>query len=284
MDYKEEQEQELEVLQSIYPDELTIVNDKYPNISFEILLPLELNQLDDPIIDSLTNVHTLLVQLSLPESYPDETPMISIDCQMETITNSYNNNSEDDDDDDDYEEQGGDDDEAEDEFDDHGNKIISKLENIPNSIRFDEFIPILINDRINNDEYLENEMMVMKGMQMCFTLISSIKEQCENWFLKELQSKELKHEKELELKEKLENAKFVGTKVTKDSYLEWRNNFRKEMKLDERDKDRRLKAHHGKLTGRLMFEQGIAGTEDDDVDLDDQTTDTLAKNVDTLKI
>ncbi|CAL9731372.1 protein Gir2p [Monosporozyma unispora] len=272
MEYKEEQEQELEVLQSIYPDELTILNDKYPNISFEISLPLELNQLDDPIIDSLTKTHTLAVQLTLPENYPDETPITSIDCHEEGDEDDENY-----DDDDDEEEE-------EDEFDDHGNKIISKLENIPNSISFHEFIPILINDRINNDEYLENEMMVMKGMQMCFTLISSIKEQCENWFLQELQSRELKHEKELELKEKQENAKFVGTKVTRESYLEWRSKFRQEMKLDERDKERRLKAHHGKLTGKQMFEQGVAGTEDDEVDLADQSTDDLTKTVETLEV
>lgn len=281
MDYKDEQEQELEVLQSIYPDELNILNDKYPNISFEIILPLELSQLDDPIIDSLTKKHTLTVQFNLPENYPEETPIISIDCQESSI---YDDNSDEDYDDDEED----DEEEEEQEYDDHGNKIIAKLENIPNSINFDEFIPILINDRINNDDYLENEMMVMKGMQMCFTLISSIKEQCENWFLEELQAKELKHQKDLELKEKLENAKFIGTKVTKESYLEWRSKFRNEMKLDERDRLRRLKAHNGKLTGKQMFEQGVAGTEDDDTlvedDNNDENNQSITKGVEDLKV
>ena len=271
MDYKEEQIQELEVLQSIYPDELTILNNHYPNISFEVSLLLELNQLDDPIIESLTKQHTLLVQMTLPESYPDETPIVSISCHEDCI--STNGDAEEDED--------------EPEFDDHGNKIISKLENIPDSISFDDFIPILINERINNDEYLENEMMVMKGMQMCFTLLSSIKEQCENWFLNELKERELKHQREIELKEREENAKFIGTKVTRESYLKWRENFRKELKLDERDQLRRLKAHNGKLTGKQMFEQGLVGTEDDetaDIDGNDDDDDNDGTNTTNTKV
>lgn len=277
MDYKEEQEQELEVLQSIYPDELTILNAHYPNISFEVSLLLELDQLDDPILESLTKTHTLSIQITLPESYPDETPIVSISCHEDYI------NGKDEAESDAHEEP---------EFDDHGNKIITKLENIPNSISFTDFIPVLINERINNDEYLENEMMVMKGMQMCFTLISSIKEQCENWFLNELKARELKHQREIELREKEENAKFVGTKVTKESYLKWREKFRKELKLDERDQLRKLKTHNGKLTGKQMFEQGLVGTEDDDaedVEADGNTKDStidhsLSNNIKNLNI
>lgn len=277
MDYKEEQEQELEVLQSIYPDELTILNAHYPNISFEVSLLLELDQLDDPILESLTKTHTLSIQINLPESYPDETPIVSISCHEDYINGNDEAES---------------DVHEEPEFDDHGNKIITKLENIPNSISFTDFIPVLINERINNDEYLENEMMVMKGMQMCFTLISSIKEQCENWFLNELKARELKHQREIELKEKEENAKFVGTKVTKESYLKWREKFRKELKLDERDQLRKLKTHNGKLTGKQMFEQGLVGTEDEDaedVEADGNTKDStidhsLSNNIKNLNI
>ncbi|KAK5959549.1 Gir2p PWA37_003512 [Arxiozyma heterogenica] len=261
MNYKEEQDQELEVLQSIYPDELAVLNSHYPNISFEVSLLLELDQLDDLIIESLTKKHTLLVQITLPESYPDETPIVSISCHEEYV------NGDDEVDD-------ADEGEDEPEFDSHGNKIISKLENIPNSISFDSFIPILLNERINNDEYMEDEMMVMKGMQMCFTLLSSIKEQCENWFLNELKERELKHQREIELKEKKENAKFIGTKVTRESYLKWREDFRKKLKLDERDQLRRLKAHNGKLTGKQMFEQGLVGTEDEETgDIDGEDGD-----------
>ncbi|KGU04496.1 hypothetical protein MEM_05091, partial [Candida albicans L26] len=51
-------------------------------------------------------------------------------------------------------------------------------------------------------------------------------------------------------KELNEQKKFHGTKVTKQSWLNWRNNFRKEMKYELYDKQR--------------FEKGLANQNDDD--------------------
>ena len=60
------------------------------------------------------------------------------------------------------------------------------------------------------------------------------------------------------------NKKFHGTKVTKQLWLNWRNNFRKEMKYELYDKQRFENMHKGKLTGKQIFEKGLANQNDDD--------------------
>ncbi|CCK68178.1 Gir2p KNAG_0A05110 [Huiozyma naganishii CBS 8797] len=245
MDYKEEQLQELEVLQSIYPDELHVVSDGYPGVKFEVGVPLELDA--DPLAKSLSKRHVVLIGFVFPEMYPDVPPLLSIEPQEFSL---HGENSDDDDDDDDSEE--------EQEYDEHGNKMISKLEVLPDTISFDEYVPEL---QKKTEQQIEDDMLV--GMQMCFALISSIKENCESWFLQKLTSLEELHEQQLAEKERQEQIKFTGTKVTKESFNEWRDSFRKEWKLDERDSNRRIAAHHGKMTGRQMFEQGVVGNADD---------------------
>lgn len=66
MDYQEEQNQELEVLESIYPDELEVVKRSYPGIHFRITMKLEL-PLDDPSL--LTKEHYIEVDFHLPANY-----------------------------------------------------------------------------------------------------------------------------------------------------------------------------------------------------------------------
>lgn len=240
MDYPGEQEQELEVLESIYPDELVVLNGKYPAIHFRINVKLE-PQLED--VTALKNEHSMIVDFRLPETYPDEAPVINIEA--------VENTAEDDDEEDEEEEE-------EPEFDDHGNRIMGKLENLPDQIHFDEYMPEL---KTQLEEQIENDMLL--GMQMCFTLVSSIKDLCEIWFVTELSKLERQHELELQAREKEEQKKFQGTKVTRESFLCWRKKFRKELALDQRDERRRVEAHHGKMTGREIFERGLAGDVDD---------------------
>lgn len=248
MDYKEEQTQELEVLESIYPDELVINNSKYPNINFDISIPLELIDMD-PLADSLSKQHIININFILPETYPEAAPIINLKCEEIDL-------NENDDDEDEYD--NDDKDEPEQEFDDNGNKILSKLENLADQISFKDY---LINCQVKIDETIEYDMLL--GMQMCFTLISMVKDNCETWFIEKLHELEKQHELEIEKRELEEQAKFNGTKVTPESFINWRKNFRKELRLDERDAERRLSAHNGKLTGKQMFEQGVAGTSDD---------------------
>ncbi|KAL3231627.1 Protein GIR2 [Nakaseomyces bracarensis] len=261
MDYKEEQAQELEVLESIYPDELRMIRETYPGIKFEVELKLELQELIEDTVGHLSKNHTLHVTFELPETYPDENPLISIDA--EETAQGYGDDSGDEEDEEEDEQQ----------YDEHGNRLMSRYENIPDTISLVEYAQggTLVREI---EEQIETDML--NGMQMCFALISSIKEKAEQHFVEELTIKQQQHEKELQAREKEEQAKFHGTKVTRESFLAWRETFRKELNLDKRDEQRRMEAHHGRLTGRQMFEQGVEGTLDDIDETDlDETTDKL---------
>lgn len=243
MDYKEEQVQELEVLESIYPDEIEYISKEYPNIHFEVSVKLELETDLD-----INREHTMMVDITFPENYPDVAPILKLTSKVEIINED--------------EEEGDDDDDDEDktEFDEHGNIVIAKLANFGKQIDFKDYTNEL---EVEIDEMIERDMLL--GMQMCFTIISTVKDNSEQWFQNELSKLEKEYEKEKERLAIEEQKKFNGTKVTKESYLKWRQGFRKELKLDERDTLRREKAHNGKLTGRQMFEQGIVGLEEDEV-------------------
>ncbi|EJS42324.1 gir2p [Saccharomyces arboricola H-6] len=263
MDYKEEQKQELEVLESIYPDELRILNDVYPKIRFEVDIKLELDMGDST--SRLTKEHTILAGFKLPENYPDEPCVISLEAQ-EVALNDGGEEEE--------EEEEGDEEEDEIMYDDHGNRILKEVENLPDIIRFKGYLPELT---VQLETQIETDMLL--GMQMCFALISSIKENCEQWYSEQLGKLQKQHDLEAQEREKKEQAKFHGTKVTRESYLEWRSKFREELKLDERDQVRRMKAHHGKLTGKQMFEQGVVGTGDEDMEEDGVSVDDVAEGI-----
>lgn len=241
MDYQEEQNQELEVLESIYPDELQVMKRTYPDVHFRILLKLEL-----PIEDLsiLTKEHSIEVDFHLPANYPDEAPIIALH-PVETSLAGYEDSKSKED-----EEQA---------YNDHGNKIVSRLHDNANSIHFDSYIPEL---QVQIEEHIKDDMLL--GMQMCFALLTSIKDHCESWFQEQFENLEKEHERELQEREKEEQRKFLGTAVTPKSFLEWRAKFRKEFKIDERDSSRRSLMHHGRLTGRQIFEEGLAGEEEEE--------------------
>ncbi|RKP32547.1 RWD-domain-containing protein [Metschnikowia bicuspidata] len=73
MDYKYEQQQELEVLQSIYPDELEIISETH----FTIRIGLD-TQTD--------RTHTLLLDVRFPETYPEVVPRLAIEVIDEEPT------------------------------------------------------------------------------------------------------------------------------------------------------------------------------------------------------
>lgn len=236
MDYKEEQVQELEILESIYPDEFEAINIVYPNIFFRINLQLDLVPKDSSSFtkDSVTICHFLVLDIKFPDNYPDVSPVIDISTKrIHKIQEEEDNNKEL-------------------AYDDHGNPIDSKLENLPDKIDFSELVPILLDDI---SRQIEDDMLI--GVQMCFTLISTIKESSELWFQNQLECLENKHENMLLEREMKDQEKFQGTKVTRESYIRWRKEFRKELKLDERDAERRLKTHQGRLSGKQIFERGL---------------------------
>lgn len=80
--------------------------------------------------------------------------------------------------------------------------------------------------------------------------------------------------REAEKAEEEENRKFHGTAVTKESFLQWRENFRLEMVVKERNereereledrKKRSGRQDEKKITGKQLWESGLAGKVDDE--------------------
>ncbi|SCV05325.1 LANO_0H05006g1_1 [Lachancea nothofagi CBS 11611] len=252
MDYQEEQTQELEVLESIYPDELTIVSSQFPKIQFEIKLPLDLMPLDSSSFtaDALTKDHWIVLNIKLPETYPDTVPVIRISCEQARKSGPSGAAGDSDSDEDSESDE-------EVQYDDNGNPLDSKLTNLPDQVEFEDYIKVL---ESQVESQADEDMLV--GMQMCFALVSWLKESCEHYFQEQLAELERDHERKLAAREKEEQKKFRGTKVTRDSYTEWRDKFREETGRNERDARRKAEAHGGKLTGRQIFEQGLDGSED----------------------
>lgn len=247
MDYQEEQKQELEILESIYPDELTVLQAEYPGIQLQIDVTVDPVPMEDSsyTVDSISNRHILHVRFTLPDNYPDEAPVIDIEPEEVPKFNRGDGSDEEEEE------------ENEVEYDDHGNPIVSDFENLPDKIHFDEFVEECV-EKLN----LQVEEDMLLGMQMCFALVSNIKDAAEQWFQERLSELEKEHDRMLLEKEQEEQKKFRGTKVTRETYLAWRSKFREEFGLDERDAQRRLQAHQGRLSGRQIFEQGLAGDED----------------------
>ena len=75
-----------------------------------------------------------------------------------------------------------------------------------------------------------------------------------------------------------ENRKFQGTAVTRESFLEWRAKFRKDMEEAEHkrqeekeaeDKKKRAAKEEKKLTGRELWERGLVGKVEEEDEGDD---------------
>jgi hypothetical protein len=75
--------------------------------------------------------------------------------------------------------------------------------------------------------------------------------------------------------EEEENRKFQGEAVTRESFLRWREEFRKEMEEKKKreeeekeleDKKKRIPKEERKLTGKELWQQGLAkgGDEEDE--------------------
>ena len=126
-------------------------------------------------------------------------------------------------------------------------------------------------------------------MAMVFTLVSTLKDSAELLISERQKAAQAVKDFEAAKVEEEENRKFHGTSVTRESFLEWRENFRNEMdeveekKREEKeadDKKKRVKVEE-KLTGRQLFERGLVGKmeeEDEDGEVD------ALKNVQNLKI
>ncbi|KAK6205306.1 RWD domain-containing protein [Scheffersomyces amazonensis] len=241
MDPIEEQTQELEVLESIYPDEI-ITHNNDPVTKFSILVKLDTS--------STSRTHHLVLNVEYPPLYPEELPILEVEIPSgnELAAFHQGNEDEDDYDDEDYGYENSADEDGED-------KVIDFAESI--ELTKDD-LNILKGKLI---EFAEEQI----GIPMIFALVTQLKEDAEGKWAQKLELKIREHDKKQQELEEIEQRKFQGTKLTKENFASWRESFRKEMKIDERLQDRFTKMHNGKLSGKQIFESGLAkeGDEDD---------------------
>lgn len=117
------------------------------------------------------------------------------------------------------------------------------------------------------------------GMAMIFTIVSTLKDNAEQLVAERQAGIRREEEKRLEEVERQENAKFQGEAVTVESFLKWREKFRKEMeeqrlKEEEAEEAAEKKRNKGKettvpLTGKQLWERGLAGKVEEEEDEDD---------------
>lgn len=111
-------------------------------------------------------------------------------------------------------------------------------------------------------------------MAMVFTLVSTLKDGAELLISERQAAAQAIKDVAAAQAEEEENRKFHGTAVTRESFLEWRARFRKEMEEEENKKreekeaeDKRKKAKaDDRLTGRQLWEKGLVGKVDEDED------------------
>jgi hypothetical protein len=122
---------------------------------------------------------------------------------------------------------------------------------------------------------LEDVVRENLGIAMVFTLVSALKEAAEQLILDRRAAAARAREEELLAAERAENAKFHGTPVTKESFLKWREGFLKEIEeqrlREEEERLAELKKARGpkepaRLTGRQLWERGLAGKVDEGED------------------
>lgn len=113
-------------------------------------------------------------------------------------------------------------------------------------------------------------------MAMIFTMVSIIKEELDNIVLDVKKAEEEIINEKRRKEEEAEQAKFLGTKVTVESFKAWKKKFDAEMlEKDEILRAQRAKELKGKLSGRELFEKdkSLALSDAKYMDQDDVTVD-----------
>lgn len=226
---REDQKEEREVLDSIFPDEITDISDT----EYRISMTLDVD--NEPGDDSPQP--TILLNVVYPDDYPDEAPRLDVTAPPNAPRHKYLDVAED------------------------------------KACLLDALAPTV-------EENL--------GMAMVFTLVSTLKDSAELLISERMKAAEAQCEMEMREAEEKENEKFHGTAVTRETFLEWRANFLKEMEeaekraqeeKDAEDKKKRGPKEEKKLTGRELWVKGLVGKGDEEYDEGD-----AAEGVEKLRI
>ncbi|KAF2108541.1 ubiquitin-conjugating enzyme/RWD-like protein [Lophiotrema nucula] len=203
----EEQKEEREVLDSIFPDEITDVSDTEYRVS--IVLDVTNHEGDD------SEPPTIILNVQYPPDYPDEAPRLDISAPPNAPKHPYLD------------------------IQDDKSTLLDSL-----------------------NETIEDNL----GMQMIFTLVSTLKDGAELLISERQNAKAALAEIEAQKLEEEENQKFHGEAVTRESFLKWRDTFRRELEeererrekeAEEEMKRKRVKDEK-KLTGKELWLQGLA--------------------------
>jgi len=128
------------------------------------------------------------------------------------------------------------------------------------------------------------------GMAMIFALVSTLKDNAEQLIALRQEEARNIHEEKVLAAEREENKKFHGTPVNPETFLKWRDEFRKEMEKEREREEREeeiaeKKRNRGKeatvlLTGKQLWERGMVGK----IEEDDEGEDGLGMGVEKLKV
>ncbi|KAK3204045.1 hypothetical protein GRF29_106g1466597 [Pseudopithomyces chartarum] len=223
----EDQKEEREILDSIYPEEITDISES----EFRIAIQLEVT--NDEEDDS--EAPTIILNVRFTPNYPDEAPDLDITQPPNAPKHPY--------------------------LDIHEDKtvLLSSLSET-------------ITDNL--------------GMQMIFTLVTTLKDSAELLISERQGAKAALAAVEAQKAEEEENRKFQGEAVTRESFLKWREEFRQELAEEEQRKKEEAEAEEKKkgkkeerkLTGRQLWERGLVGK------VDEEEGEDALEGIESLKI
>lgn len=124
---------------------------------------------------------------------------------------------------------------------------------------------------------IEETIQENLGMAMVFTIVSALKDAAEQLIQERKDAVAAEHEERRAAAEREENKKFQGTPVTPETFLKWREGFlREQEERRAREEEERLLEQKKakvkepvKLTGRQLWERGLAGKGDEGDDEND---------------
>ena len=206
---REDQKEEREVLDSIFPDEIQDISDT----EYRVSISLDVNDESEEEPQS----PTIILNVRYPQDYPDEAPMLDITQP-------------------------------------------------PNAAKY-EHVDIQ-EDKARLLDALQPTIEENMGMAMVFTLVSTLKDAAELLISERQQAVQAQKDFESRLAEEEENRKFEGEKVTRESFLAWREKFKQEMEEEKarkaaeqeaEEKKKRGKLEEKKLSGKQLWQQGLVG-------------------------